>query len=419
VIVDDVCLIDGFGPVPVLAPASVGELGELVRRAAGEGKALYPLGGRTMLDVGLPPRREGYAVDLRGLSQVVDYPARDMTVTVRAGITVAELGRLLAGERQRLPVDVPRGEEATLGGALAVNASGPRRYGFGTLRDYVIGLSWVDDEGDEVKAGGRVVKNVAGYDLCKLHVGALGTLGVLTQVTLKVRPLPQTQVLLAFGCAAGQLGDALDRLHASRTRPAVVDLLNGAGARACAGLAGVALPEAPWVVAVGFEDSEEAVTWQLRRLIVELGPLRPAGLQAHVGAAGGSLWRALAELTAWPEALLTFKANVLPGEVASFALRADALPEGLLLHAQAGSGVVRGHGAGDLTPGRAAAMLKGLAETATSAGGNLVVPRCPAGWKGELPIWGAPRGDSWLMRRVKEQLDPRGLFNPGRFVDGI
>jgi glycolate oxidase FAD binding subunit len=105
--------------------------------------------------------------------------------------------------------------------------------------------------------------------------------------------------------------------------------------------------------------------------------------------------------------------------VARFALGVDALPEGVLLYAQAGSGVVRGHVAGDLTPGRAAAMLKGLAETASSAGGNLVLPRCPAGWKRDLPVWGAPRGDAWLMRRVKEQLDPRRLFNPGRFVDGI
>src|SRR5436305_13825276 len=91
----ETCLIDGFGPVPVLAPASVGELADLVRRAAGEGKALYPLGGRTMLDVGFPPQRDGYAIDLRGLSQVVDYPARDMTVTTRAGLTIAELRHLL------------------------------------------------------------------------------------------------------------------------------------------------------------------------------------------------------------------------------------------------------------------------------------------------------------------------------------
>src|SRR4029077_853691 len=130
-------------------------------------------------------------------NRVIDYPARDMTITVQAGLPIAVLQRTLATENQRLPLDVPRPELATLGGALATNVSGPRRYGFGTLRDYVIGITTVNDEGHEVKAGGRVVKNVAGYDLCKLHVGALGTLGVITQVTLKLRPLPEHQQLIA------------------------------------------------------------------------------------------------------------------------------------------------------------------------------------------------------------------------------
>src|SRR5262245_21138531 len=132
-----------------------------------------------MLHLGLPPVKPGYAVDLRGLDQVIDYPARDMTITVRAGITIAKLQEILAKENQRLPVDIPDSEIATLGGAIAVNASGPRRYGFGTLRDYLIGISFTDDGGKEAKAGGRVVKNVAGYDLCKLHIGALGTLGIV------------------------------------------------------------------------------------------------------------------------------------------------------------------------------------------------------------------------------------------------
>ena len=191
-IVDDtVCRIDDFGPLTVVRPQSVADLGDVVRRAAAEQQALYPVGGGTMLGLGLPPSRPGWAVDLRSLNSVIDYPARDMTITVQAGVPIAELRRVLAAENQRLPVDVPHADRATLGGALATNVSGPRRYGSGTLRDYVLGLSTVNDEGQEVKAGGRVVKNVAGYDLCKLHIGALGTLGVITQATLKVRPIPE------------------------------------------------------------------------------------------------------------------------------------------------------------------------------------------------------------------------------------
>jgi glycolate oxidase FAD binding subunit len=415
----DVCRIDGFGPLPVRRPRSADEVGEEVRRAATEGQAVYPVGGGTALGVGLPPERPGVALDTRELAAVVDYPARDMTVTVQAGITLAELQRLLAAENQRLPVDVPRPERATLGGALAVNASGPRRYGCGTLRDYVIGISTVNDEGQEVKAGGRVVKNVAGYDLCKLHVGALGTLGVITQVTLKLRPLPEAQAVLALGCEAACLGALLDLLHRTRTRPACLDLLNGAAARAVADEARVHLPEAPWVVVVGYEDNDDAVSWQAKQLIKELGPGVARGLEARAGAVAGPLWRALAELPSRPDAALTFKANLLPSAVADFGRAAAALPEDVLLHAQAGSGVVRGHVLGGLTAGRAAAMLKGLAEVAASAQGNLVVHHCPAEWKRTLPVWGRPRNDLWLMRQVKEKLDPRRLFNPGRFVDGI
>ena len=141
-----------------------------------------------------------------------------MTVTVQAGITVAALQALLAKEGQRLHVDVPAADRATLGGAVAANLSGPRRLGRGTLRDYVIGISFVTDAGDEVKGGGRVVKNVAGYDLIKLHVGALGTLGVVTQVTLKVFPVPEDQTIVTFGIGTAAVGPTLDRLHASASR---------------------------------------------------------------------------------------------------------------------------------------------------------------------------------------------------------
>src|SRR5262249_3651798 len=154
---------------PVLQPRSVQEVGDLIRRAAANDHAIYPLGGQTMLDFGLPPARPGLGVDLSHLNQVIDYPARDMTITVQAGITLARLQELLRGENQRLAIDVPRADQPTLGGAVATNTSGSRRYGCGTLRDYVIGISVVNDQGQEVKAGGRVVKNVAGYDMGKLY----------------------------------------------------------------------------------------------------------------------------------------------------------------------------------------------------------------------------------------------------------
>jgi glycolate oxidase FAD binding subunit len=415
----DGCHIDDFGPLPVVLPGSVAELGDLVRRAGVEGQAVYPLGGRTALSVGLPPSRPGLGVDLRALAAVVDYPARDMTITVQAGIRIAELQRLLATENQRLPVDVPHAERATLGGALAVNASGPRRYGFGTFRDYVLGISTVNDEGQETKAGGRVVKNVAGYDLCKLHIGALGTLGVISQVTLKVRPLPEAKALVTLGCEAAALGPLLDQLHQSRTRPVCLDVLNQPAATEVARSAHVHLAGSPWVVAVGFEENERAVEWQVRQVLQEVSSA-DVEVNTVAGAATDPLWQGFAEFTDRPDAVLGFKANLLPHAVADFCLKAAAFPEGVLLQAHAGSGIVRGHlGAGGLTLERVQAMLKELADAAGAARGNLVLPRCPPEWKRSLPVWGAPRGDLGLMRKVKEQLDPRGLFNPGRFVGGI
>jgi glycolate oxidase FAD binding subunit len=412
------CVIEDVGPMPVLRPASVADLAEVVRQQGGQGQALYPLGGRTQLHIGLPPARPGVGIDLTALAEVIDYPARDMTITAQAGIRIGMLQRLLAAEGQRLPIDVPRPDQATLGGALATNTCGPRRLGAGTLRDYVIGITTINDQGQETRAGGRVVKNVAGYDLPKLHVGALGTLGIISQVTLKVRPLPQAQALLTFGCGDDQLAGLLDRLHASRTRPICLDVLDRRAAHALSRQVSLELPEQSWVVVVGFEDSEAAVSWQLQQLIRELTGAGVRGALAWAGAVTGPLWQALGELTAWPQARLSLKANLLPGRVAAWCLAAGRLLEGPRLHAHAGSGIVWAHLEGDLTAERAVEMLKGLTEQAGPEG-NVIVPRCPVPWKQKLPVWGRPRDDAWLMRQVKEKLDPRGLFNPGRFVNGL
>jgi glycolate oxidase FAD binding subunit len=412
-------LIDDFGPVPVIRPASVAEVGDVVRRAASEGTAVHPVGGRTMLDLGLPPTRPGIGVDLTGLADVIDYPARDMTVTVRAGIPIAALQSLLATEKQRLPVDVPRADRATLGGALAANVSGPRRYGFGTLRDYVIGIGTVNDEGQETRAGGRVVKNVAGYDLCKLHIGALGTLGIITQVTLKVRPMPEAAALVTLGCDAPTLALLLERLHASRTRPVCVDALNARAAKVVATVSGAAMPAAPWVVFIGYEDRAETVDWQVQQVLTEMAAARVQGFEARAGSTSEPLWRALVERTHDDGARLSFKANLLASAAPEFCQAVEASMPAVALQAHAGSGIVRGHIDEDLSLDQARTLLGEWQKAGVAGHGNVVVTRCPPQWKSSLPVWGVARGDWPLMRRVKDGLDPRRLFNPGRFVDGL
>ncbi len=403
--------IDDFGPIPVVRPQTPADVGDLVRKAAAEYQAVYPLGGRTMLGVGYTPSRAGIGVDLRSLDRVIDYPARDMTVTVQAGITLRKLQEVLAAENQRLPIDVPRADQATLGGAMAANVSGCRRYGFGTLRDYVIGISVVNDEGHEVKAGGRVVKNVAGYDLCKLHIGALGTLGIITQVTLKLRPIPEGRALVTLGCSSEELGGLLDHLATSRTRPVCIEVFNAAGWRAVSRSA----PASKWIIAVGYEDSEPCVTWQVQQLIHELPADRVRGLEARAGIACQPVWQALVESPLQDGISFRFKANLLPSAVADFCRQADEVAPSIRLQAHAGSGIVTGQLPEPLTLEQARAMLERLAGPA-AAPGNLVLPLCPPPWKRILPVWGRPRDDAGLMRKVSQALDPRQLFNPGRYL---
>ncbi len=177
-------------------PANLDELCQAVGESATGGLAVYPQGGTTALDYGGIPGRPGVAIDIRSLCQVIDYPHADMTVTVQAGITAAALQAVLAEHNQRLLIDIPLPDRATLGGVYATNTCGPRRFGLGRPRDQIIGVSFVTSEAIEVKGGGRVVKNVAGYDFPKLLTGSMGTLGILTHMTLKVRPKPEASAFL-------------------------------------------------------------------------------------------------------------------------------------------------------------------------------------------------------------------------------
>jgi glycolate oxidase FAD binding subunit len=400
-VTSDSPLFDDSRLQSVVRPASVAELGETIRGAAAVNLGLCPFGGATMLHLGLPPTKPGIAVDMRGFDQVIDYPARDMTITVQASITIARLQEVLAAENQRLPMDIPRPQDATLGGALAVNASGPRRYGHGTLRDYVIGISFMNDAGHEVKAGGRVVKNVAGYDLCKLHIGALGTLGIITQVTLKVKPRPERQQALSGNIPTEDLPSLCEALPKTQTRPVAVDThwLSDGASRS-------------WRIAVLFEDNSEAVDWQIAQLQREipnvLQPMSDSLIQA--GLAAGQNF----PLT--PGANFSFKANLLPSALPAFLQEAVIRWPCSALLAHIGNGIVHGHWFGDLTLGDAGHIVKALRERAVAAGGNLVITRCQPEWKRELKVWGEPRGNLALMRAVKKAIDPHNLFNPGRFL---
>jgi glycolate oxidase FAD binding subunit len=367
-----------------------------------------------MLDWGLPPTKLGFAVDLCGLDQVIDYPARDMTITVQAGITIERLRDQLRSAGQQLPVDVPLPERATIGGAIATNASGPRRFGYGTLRDYVIGISVVNDRGEEIKAGGRVVKNVAGYDLMKFFTGSFGTLGIITQVTLKVRPLAETVAAILSPCPANRLDDFFKlATTGTATRPTVVSIANEAAAE----LLGSAVTE--FAVLVGFEEKAATVAWEVQQLKSELSSDLAAQSSEFQGDLATGLFRRWSDFPLATHRGLTFKANVLPAATAAFLRTANGLVPKPALVAHAGNGIVFGHLPPETSLEQAKQALDVLGRAAVESAGNVVIMRCPIEWKTVLPVWGRPTGDRVLMRAVKDKLDPGRLFNPGRFVDGI
>jgi glycolate oxidase FAD binding subunit len=391
-------------------PESIEDLCASVKRHVSEGLAIYPQGGRTALDFGGTPRCPGVALDTRSLNHLIEYPAADMTVTVEAGITVSALQARLATEGQRLLIDAPHPDLATIGGVFATNTSGPRRFGAGRPRDQIIGVSFVTSDGALVKGGGRVVKNVAGYDFPRLLTGSMGTLGVIVQLTLKVRPRPEASAFVwtTFGTIEA-VGNSLDRLNTSATRPMAVELLNPGAARTIG--AELGLPVDAFVLVVGFEDNVPSVAWQVDELRKELD--QPECLVLEENSAG-TVWSSLTEYQAAEVGPVTIVANLRPSSVARFVGGLDTALWASQSHA--GNGIVRGHwtGSSELEP--IAAEVDRLRSIAVRDGGNLVLSRCPPEWKSSLKVWGEPRADWSLSARIQRALDPSGLMNPGRFL---
>ncbi len=393
-------------------PGDVDSLRAIVRDEVARGHAIYPRGGGTSLDYGGVPRRPGVAVDTRSLARLVDYPAADMTITAEAGMTLSALRAILAEHQQRLLVDAPHPDRATIGGIYATNTCGSRRYGAGRPRDQIIGVSFVTSDGAVVKGGGRVVKNVAGYDFPKLLTGSMGTLGVIVQLTLKVRPMPEASAIVWVPLPkTGDLVARLDGLNTSATRPIALDLLNAPASRAIGQALG--LPEGEAVLVVGFEDNTDSVRWQVDRVRHELGSADAAVVE---GERAVPLWDALNDFPAAEPGPLGVVANLRPSAVAGFVAELD--PSRWSVQAHAGNGIVRAHALGDWTGDEASRAIGPLRRRAVDEGGNLILARCPTDWKERLGVWGEPRADQSIADRVRAALDPHNAMNPGRFVVG-
>ena len=224
-------VVEGRTPDAAVFPGSTEEVAAVVTLAAGAETPVVPWGGGTAASVGMPAARAGIVLDLARLNRLLEHEPGDLTATVEAGLTMAALQAALRGRGQWLSLDPAEGERATVGGVLAANASGPRRHLYGTARDLLIGVTVVTAEGVVVKGGGKVVKNVAGYDLPKLFIGAWGTLGVIVEATVKLRPVPDAERLVGVGFdRLKDAGAAVRAVMGSDLIPNAVELLDAAAA---------------------------------------------------------------------------------------------------------------------------------------------------------------------------------------------
>jgi glycolate oxidase FAD binding subunit len=394
--------VAGVQPQVVIEPGSEQELANVLKLANDATLAAIPRGGGTKLAWGNPPNRADVVLSTGRLKRVIEHAWSDLTVSVEAGCSIQFLQESLAQHGQRLALDALWPDRATVGGVLSANDSGALRLRFGSLRDLIIGVTLALPDGTLAKSGGKVVKNVAGYDLPKLVTGALGTLGVITSATFRLHPLPkETRTISCL---------TRDVREAQRVILAVQDSQLAHSALQVRVLAG-AWPQ----VDVLFEATQAGLTAQIEHLKSILAPnllIDP----------GSVVWKSRQELFGAAKRddmnSAAAKISLLPARIA------DAMESLANISASKVrcSAVVQAVGIGcfrlEGEPTLLASTLKSFRDILEAAGGSLMIAHHPASMP-LLDAWGEPGDALPLMRAVKKQLDPKGTLNPGRFVRGI
>lgn len=390
--------VSGVAPGAVVAPQDREQAAAVVSLAREQGWALTPCGGGTHIDFGFPPSRLDLVLSTRRFNRVVDYQPDDMTVTVEPGVTLAELQALLATRGQFLPLNPPLPERTTAGGMVAAATSGPWRAQFGTPRDWVIGCRVVGTDGKEVRGGGLVVKNVAGYDLPKLYTGSFGTLGLLTEITFKVMPAPPALGVCRVSLnGPPALETFIAAVQGSDLQPASFEL------------------DRTWEAVLEFRHVPEAIEWQLQHT-ASLAERQGAEFRRVPDESAPQLLSQLVNRAAGSE--FEAKLSGVSSEVASLVaavveLCAQHQPQARVNASLATGQVYVG------APTATAGLAEGLRAAAAAKGAACVFPRLPAELTGRVDPWGKVGPELELMRGLKNTLDPQGVFSPGRFVGGL
>jgi glycolate oxidase FAD binding subunit len=405
--------VDGVAPRRIAEPGTAEDLARCLRWARDAGLKVTPRGGGTKMGWGNPPAACDLVLSTARLDRVREHAWADMTVIVEAGCRVAELQKALAEHGQHLALDPLWPERATIGGILSTNDSGTLRLRYGSLRDLVIGITVALPDGTLARSGGKVVKNVAGYDLAKLYTGALGTLGVIVQAIFRLHPLPRETRSLTFSGTPAALNQLLLSILAARLTPTGLQL------RAAPG--GAQLD-------VRFDGTAAGIQAQVEQ-VRQLAAPSPAPSEAPAPPAGvwtshQAIWEGAAPAPPAPRKLVA-KLSVLPSRIAAVCVLIERLAAARSLAWQM---VVQGLGAGYVRlegdePALRATLLALREELAGTGGagprGTIVALGCPLAVKRGLDVWGPASDAQPVMVRIKQRFDPDGTLSPGRFLGRI
>jgi glycolate dehydrogenase FAD-binding subunit len=405
VIAEPALQMDDLRSAVLARPGSSEEAAECLRICSEHKLAVAPAGLMTWLDCGNPVARADVVLSLERMNRIIEYSPPDLTATVEAGLALGDFNRTAANNRQWLPFDPPGGRRASLGAIAACSSSGPLRLGFGSPRDYCIGLKLAHANGSQSKSGGKVVKNVAGYDMNKLYVGSYGTLAVITELTFKLRPLPETSVTAAVTARkTGTLAELARQVIASDMQPSSIFIANAPlddifGAR-----------DEPHSLLLRFADSEAAVKHQANSIIEICGSDYQTVLLS--GDAESALWVSIAEIDSAARWAVKISAPLSKALAVYERAQGDAV-----VAADLGAGTIRIASEGG--DEYAVARIKKLRVDAAADGGTLFIERAAAAVKRQVDAWGDVGETASLMRSIKAKFDPQCMLNPGRFVAGI
>ena len=425
--------LDGKKPKAIVSPRTIDQVSQVIAYANQQRLAIIPRGNGTKMGMGGIPKKMDIILSTNRLNRITDSDCENLTLSAESGITLSEVQKSLAtvGKGYFLPLDPPFTDQATLGGIVATNSNGPKRLLYGTARDLIIGTKAVFPNGDVVVSGGKTVKNVSGYDMCKLLIGSYGTLGVLCEMTFKLLPLPEKEATLLLSFARIEEADGFVReLRGSPLIPSSIEILNAIAVQKMKYPMSMH-PNGNYLVAAAVEGVVESIDRQVSEMSEigkKYGVLEAVTLDSDKHQA---FWVAIRDFPYWltqkyPNTIY-LKSNFLiskSGEmIGSYEKGTKEFGMDCALVCHCGNGILYSY---ILAGGNVRSKIESFVEVigrlnseAVKNGGNLVVESSPLLIKKQVNVWGESRSDYPVMRRLKEQIDPAGILNVGRFVGGI